>query len=704
MDLLAKELDTPSAACRDGEFSLAKRNCEVSLTCAFYPLKRLRLLPSSANFRMPLIKRMLLVSAFMLPFALGASVVHPLDALTAGEISTARSIILEDKVRAGEVDFVYLSLAPPPKSTVLEWREGDPVPRAAFFALRENRKVYEGTVDLDAGRVLRREWVPDVQSRIILRDYGRADAIIKGHLPWQEAMRKRGFASFDEIRNVHYSAGNFGSLEEAGRRLLHAVSYDAREKTNFWGRPIEGVFIIVDLDSGEVVRMVDTGVVPIPDAKADFDEESVGTLREIPTRLSLHQPDGPGFTVSGQFIRWQNWRFHRRIDPRVGLVLSLIRYRDNGADRMVLYEASLSELFVPYMEPSAGWYSRTYFDIGDYGLGMSLSTLKPGLDCPPDATLFDATLAGNSGEPEVYSAVCAIFERTAGNPAWRHYDFASDETESRPSRELVVRTVTTLGNYDYILDWIFQQDGTIRIAVGSTGVVAVSAVPVQGPGSEAPNRADAYGRYVDDHLVAINHDHFFNFRLDFDIDGEVNSFALGHLRTHLLREENPRRSLWVVEPQIADNEWDARLRIDLEKPSLWRVINPDVTHPTGYPVGYAIKPRGNALPLLHPDDFPQQRAAFTGYHLWVTPYRDDERYAAGDYPNQSRPGEGLPKWTAANRGIKNTDIVVWYTLGFHHVVRSEDWPVMPLTWNGFELRAFNFFSRNPALDLPEASK
>ena len=129
----------------------------------------------------------------------------------------------------------------------------------------------------------------------------------------------------------------------------------------------EGVFIIVDLDSGEVVRMVDTGDVPIPDAEADFDEESVGTLREIPTRLSIHQPDGPGFTVFGQFIRWQNWSFHRRIDPRVGLVLSLIRYRDNGADRMVLYEASLSELFVPYMEPSAGWYSRTYFDIGDYG-------------------------------------------------------------------------------------------------------------------------------------------------------------------------------------------------------------------------------------------------------------------------------------------------------------------------------------------------
>ena len=46
--------------------------------------------------------------------------------------------------------------------------------------------------------------------------------------------------------------------------------------------------------------------------------------------------------------------------------------------------------------------------------------------------------------------------------------------------------------------------------------------------------------------------------------------------------------------------------------------------------------------------------------------------------------------------------MLWHTFTAHHVVRPEDWPVMPVTTVGFKLRADGFFDGNPALDLPPA--
>ena len=81
------------------------------------------------------------------------------------------------------------------------------------------------------------------------------------------------------------------------------------------------------------------------------------------------------------------------------------------------------------------------------------------------------------------------------------------------------------------------------------------------------------------------------------------------------------------------------------------------------------------------------------------PYRADERYAAGDYPNQSA-GGGLPAWTASDRPIENRDLVLWYTVGFRHVTVAEDWPILTTKWRSFALVPFNFFEGNPAAQEP----
>ena len=70
------------------------------------------------------------------------------------------------------------------------------------------------------------------------------------------------------------------------------------------------------------------------------------------------------------------------------------------------------------------------------------------------------------------------------------------------------------------------------------------------------------------------------------------------------------------------------------------------------------------------------------------------------YPNQSGPGEGLPKWTKKDRPLENTDLVTWYTLGFNHLPRPEDWPVQPVVYASFHWMPDGFFDENPALDVP----
>jgi len=113
-----------------------------------------------------------------------------------------------------------------------------------------------------------------------------------------------------------------------------------------------------------------------------------------------------------------------------------------------------------------------------------------------------------------------------------------------------------------------------------------------------------------------------------------------------------------------------------------------------------LMPGDNTLPFAHPESSIMKRAGFTRKHLWVTPYHPNERYPAGDYPNQHPGGDGLPAWTQANRAIENTDLVVWYVMNAHHVPRPEDWPVMPVAYIGFMLKPVGFFERNPALDVP----
>lgn len=654
----------------------------------------------------------LLAALFLLPAPGSAQVRHPLDPLTWQEHWVLLEVLRNSGHYNDSTRLAQARLEEPAKEAVWAWRPGQPVPRAARAVVKQQAAVYEAVVDLANERLLSWTERKGVQPNWLREEFGAMEAEVKKNPEFIAAMKKRGYTDLTFIDCGGGPPGYFGTPEEEGRRLGWVGCSDARRVRNGWPRQIEGLTVIVDLNARKILRVVDEGAVPVPTVNADYDEASIGPLRPPAPPLVVSQPSGPGFRLDGHTVTWHNWSFHVRPDQRVGMIVSTVRYRDGDRERPVLYQGSLSEIFVPYMDPAKNWYARNFLDAGEYVAGGLGKPLERGIDCPDYAVFLDNIVVQDNGRPGTVPRAICLFERVTGDMVWRHRE--SWGLEGRPKRDLVVRMAAVLGNYDYVLDWVFQPDGAIRVAVGATGINEVkmvaeanAAVAVKtegngganGSGSGAP--ADAYGRFVDRNIVAVNHDHYFNFRLDLDVDGAANSFRRDQLATVILPKDHPRRSLWTVQGEVLAQESDAQLNVDMHHPSLWRVVNPATTNKNGYPTSYQLVPGMSIETLLTADDYPRRRAGFIDHHLWVTPYQPGERFAAGDYPTLSKPGEGLPQWTSANRPIANTDIVLWYTMGMHHVARAEDWPVMPVAWNGFELRPFDFFDRNPALTLPK---
>jgi len=654
--------------------------------------------------------RILLVG-FCLAFAYAANplaaqkIEHPLDSLTFQEYWTVLEVLRDAGHVNEETRFSIVNLHEPPKDLVWAWSPGRDYPREAFALVRQGEDTFETVVDLKERGVVSWKKLEGAQPNWLREEFRAMDKEVKKNPDFITAMKKRGITDFTFIGCSAEPPGYFGGEEERGKRIAHVQCRDESGVRNTWAREIPGLTAIVDMNAKKVIRIVDEGVTSLAKTVAEYDPASIGTVREVRSPIRIDQPLGPGFQIQGHMVDWQKWRFHVRADQRVGTIISTLTYNDGARRRPIMYEGYLSEMFVPYMDPSFDWRRRNFFDSGEYNSGGFAKPLLRGTDCPENAIYLDGLIATDQGRPKTVANALCLFEREAGDMAWRHL---SDDPESRKKRDLVVRSTAVIGNYDYVFDWTFQQDGSIRVSVGATGIAEVksSAVanaderPLTGGSGPAPEPADAYGRFVDQNLIAINHDHYFSFRIDLDVDGLVNNFLADHLVTRTLPPDNPRRSIWVREPILLRTESEAMLHADMQHPALWRVTSATAKNHVGYPTSYQLMPGMSSSTLLTPDDYARRRAGFIDHDLWVTPYRYDERYAAGDYPTLSTAGQGLPAWTKANRRIEQTDIVLWYTIGMHHMVRAEDWPVMPVLWHSFELRPFDFFDRNPALDLP----
>jgi primary-amine oxidase len=442
---------------------------------------------------------------------------HPLDPLSAEEIRAAVHTLRAQGAGGASLRFVSVNLHEPDKAELEAMGAGGSLDRRAFIVVidLDARRVFEAVASLRDGLLLSCVERRGVQPGIIIEEFILCENAVKADPRWRAALTRRGITEFDNAIVDPWSAGAYGDEGFPDRRLAQALTWIRGSEADVgYGRPVEGVIAFVDLEKMEVLEVIEDAEVPLPPLTGFYTAGSIGPAREDLKPLEIVQPRGPSFTVDGYEVRWQRWRFRVGFTSREGLVLHQLAYEDNGRVRPILYRASLSEMQVPYGDPTKTHSKKNVFDVGEYGIGRMANSLTLGCDCLGSIHYFDAHMASMAGEAETIENAVCMHEEDYGI-LWKHTDWRTNHCEVRRSRRLVISFFATVGNYDYGFFWYLYQSGEIQLEVKLTGCLSVGAFP--------PGAQPSHGVLVAPQLYAPIHQHYFNFRLDMDIDGTANS-------------------------------------------------------------------------------------------------------------------------------------------------------------------------------------
>lgn len=640
----------------------------------------------------------------------------PLDPLGAAEFATVAAILRRDRdvetapAPTGSAPgwrFASIEMIEPDKTALAEFERGGPRPARRAEAVcfdRSANATYKCVVSLTDDRVESFEHVPGVQPNFTVDEFVECDRLLRGHPEVIAALLGRGIT---DIGLVFFDTWTYGDAvappEYRDRRIGWSDSWvKAAPGANPYARLVSGFHCVIDLNSMELLRIEDEGPFG-PDGTGDTPPQVMGEYvpahipgqilaagrRDPVTPLHITQPEGPSFSLDGNLLRWQNWSLRVGFNHREGMTLHTVRYRDGDRERSVAHRMSFAEMIVPYRDPSPDHYRRTAFDIGEWGLGFMTTSLELGCDCLGEIRYLDAVLHDSKGEPyTITNAICIHEEDNA--VLWKHVDHEIG-AEVRRMRRLTISFHVTVANYEYLVYWRLYQDGNIECEVRATGIMVTTPLPV---GAANPN-----GTLVDERTYAPFHQHFLVARLDMDIDGTDNTVVMSESFAEPIGPDNPHGLSLVVSNTPLRTEWEARQDVNFATQRAWKVVNPNVTNGLGAHPAYKLVPTGAIPSMFEPGSPVLERAGVIAHTLWVTPNRPDERWPAGEFVNQSARDTGLARWTAADRPIENTDVVLWYVFGIHHITRAEDWPVMPVDVVSFWLKPFGFFDRNPALDV-----
>ncbi|KAK4982058.1 peroxisomal copper amine oxidase [Elasticomyces elasticus] len=633
---------------------------------------------------------------------------HPFDPLTAKEIEKAVAIVNSEHQG---LFYNTVTLWEPRKVEMMAWLADPdhnvrPHRVADVVAVGRGSKVYDGLVDLEEGKIVRWELTEGVQPLITMEDLQIVETVVRKDPGVIEQCRLIGISPGD-MHKVYCDPWTIGYDERFGSkvRLQQALMYyRPHVDDSQYTYPLD-FCPIFNADTQEIVH-IDVPKVRRPLNQApptNFHAEAIkanGGYRTDLKPINITQPEGVSFTVEGRILKWQNWSFHVGFNHREGIVLSNITYNDKGNVRPVFYRISLAEMVVPYGNPEHPHQRKHAFDLGEYGGGYMTNSLALGCDCKGAIHYMDAAFVNRAGESQIIKNAICVHEEDVGI-LFKHTDFRDDSCTVTRARKLVVSHVFTAANYEYCVYWIFHQDGTIQLEVKLTGILNTYSL---NPGESA----GPWGTEVYPGVNAHNHQHLFCLRLDPNIDGSANTVYVADAAASdapLGSVENKYGNAFYAKKTKLETQAGSVSDYDGSTSRTWDMANTNKMNVYSHkPVSYKLVSR--EVPSLLPKEgsLVWKRAGFARHAVHVTKYNDDQIHPAGRHVPQTSgdPSQGLPAWIAADpdANIDNTDIVLWHTFGLTHFPAPEDYPVMPAEPMIVLLRPRNFFTQNPAMDVP----
>ncbi|XP_012936900.1 putative amine oxidase [copper-containing] [Aplysia californica] len=410
-----------------------------------------------------------------------------------------------------------------------------------------------------------------------------------------------------------------------------------------------------------------------------------------------YEPQGKRYSIKNQHVQYLDWSFNLRISTSSGPQVWDVKW----ADQRVAYEISLQDVGVIYAGANpASFYA--HLSDSAFGLGDQAYGLMPGVDCPDHATFLPQTIysADESGAKTLKNALC-LFEHNTGLPLRRHR--SNDDANGKTygglvDRVLVFRSIIVEYNYDYIFDMVFHQNGAVELKTYATGyLMTQNYFP-----DEAP-----FGFKITDSIVGSIHHHIFNFKVDLDIQGQSNSYKTLDFQLNnqtwpwLVGTGGPSIQQLSFKQHLRRTEKEALLKYNFSQPKYYIVSNDEKVNKQGLQHAYRIDVKGFSKQIL-PDDSPVLNSRrWSAYQLMVTRRKEQEESSSSIFSmfDGADPVVDISRYWGDDEDITQQDLVLWVSVGMHHIPHTEDLPNTPTvgTEATVSLLPYNFFNECPSV-------